>query len=165
VTFVVIFIVESLGRSRYFVTFIDARSRYCDVFFIKKKSDVVETTINYIERMKTQLGRKPKIFRSDRGTEYTDQKLQTYLLSEGIKFEWTVGYCPEQNKIAERKNRTLVEAARSMLSDSGLLKNHWAEAVNYTSYIQNRIINRVSGKSPYEKMFEKEPRWNVMISD
>lgn len=152
--------VESLGRKRYFVTYTDVHSRYCHVEFIRKKSDVVETTIRHIERMKTQLGKKPKVFRSDKGMEYLDQKLQNYLLDEGIKFESTVGYCPEQNGIAERKNRTLMEAARSMLSDAKLPSNHWAEAVNTANDVTNRIVNQVTKKSPFEMMFNKKPNWN-----
>lgn len=154
--------VESLGRKRYFVTYTDVHSRYCDVEFIRNKSDVVETTIRYIERMKTQLGKKPKVFRSDKGMEYLDKKLQNYLLDEGIKFESTVGYCPEQNGIAERKNRTLMEAARSMLSDSKLPRNHWAEAVNTANDTTNRIVNQATKKSPYEVMFNKKPNWNEL---
>jgi transposase InsO family protein len=82
--------VETMGRKRYFGIY----SRYCEVRLIREKSEVPEVTIQSIERMKTQLGRKPKTFRSDRGTEYTDGKLQKYLKDEGIVFECTVGYCP-----------------------------------------------------------------------
>ena len=153
---------ETIGKKRYFVTFIDAHSRYCEVKFIRNKSDVTEETIQFVERMKTQLRLKPKIFRTDRGGEYLDEKLQRYLKNEGIKPECTVGYCPEQNGIAERKNRTLMEAARAMLKEAGMPANHWAEAVNTANHATNRIVNDKTGKSPYEIMFGEIPRWNEM---
>lgn len=154
--------VETLSRKRYFVTYIDVHSRYCEVKFIREKSEVPEVTIQFIERMKTQLGKKPKVLRSDRGTEYMDARLQNYLAAEGIKPEFTAGYTPEQNGIAERKNRTLMEAARTMLSESGLPKNHWGEAVSTANYVTNRIVNQSTGKSPYEVMFGKKPRWEEL---
>lgn len=153
---------ESLGRKRYFITFIDTHSRYCEVKFIREKREVADETINYIERMKTQLNRKPKIFRSDRGTEYLVDRLQEYLKNEGIKFECTVGYAPEQNGMAERKNRTLVEAARCMLSESRLPNCLWAEAINTANYVTNRIIAQGNRKTPYETMFKRKPKWEEL---
>lgn len=95
----------------------------------------------YVERLKNKTGRKPKILRSDRGTEYLNQQVQNYLADEGIKFQCTVGYAPQKNGYAERKNRTLVEAARTLLADAGLPKSYWAEAVRHACYINNRLIN------------------------
>lgn len=73
-------------------------------------------------------------------------------MKEGIKFECTVGYAPEQNGVAERKNRTIVEAVRTMLAESGMSKNFWAEAANTANYVFNRIIVKNAGKSSYELM-------------
>ena len=64
---------ESISGKRYFITFIDVKSRYCEVKFLRRKNEAVQESINYIERMKTQLQRKPRTFRSDRGTEYLDK--------------------------------------------------------------------------------------------
>lgn len=149
--------IESLGRKKYFVTFIDVFSKYTEVKFLRNKNDVADNAINYIEKLKTQLGRKPKVFRSDRGGEYMCEKFQSYLRHEGIRFQCTVGYAPEQNGIAERMNRTLVEAARSMIVDSGLSKSFWAEAIDTANY----VLNRIDGKrkiSPYELMFNVKPK-------
>lgn len=150
--------VESASKKRYFVTFIDLFSKFCEVVFIRKKSEVPMKTIEFIKKMKTQLGRMPKIFRSDRGTEYIAADLQNYLLKEGIKFQCTVGYSPQQNGVSERKNRTLMEAARTMLADSGLPKTLWAEAVNTANYVFNRLINKETKISPYEIIFGSKPR-------
>lgn len=114
--------VESVGRSRYFITFTDLFSGYIEIDFLRKKSEAIEKSIHFIEKMKTQFNAKPKNFRSDRGGEYLSNKFQDYLSDNGIKFECTVGYAPEQNGVAERKNRTLVEAVRALLSSSSLPK-------------------------------------------
>jgi hypothetical protein len=153
---------ESIGKKLYFITFIDVYSRYCEVRFLRQKNEAVQESINFIERMKTQFDRKPKIFRSDRGTEYLDEKLQSYLRSEGIKSQCTVGYCPEQNGVAERKNRTLMEAARTLLNDAELPKKFWAEAVNMANYTTNMIVRRDTEKTPYEMMHGEKPIWNEM---
>jgi transposase InsO family protein len=148
---------ETMGRKRYFVTFTDIYSGYTDVQLIRGKNEVAKKCINFIEMLKTQIGRKPKIFRSDRGKEYLNGKFQEYLTQEGIRFECTVGYAPEQNGISERKNRTLMEAVRSMLAESKMLKNLWGEAVNAANYVFNRIDNKKVGITPFEMLFKKKP--------
>lgn len=149
--------VESVGRRRYFITFIDIHSKYTEVKVLREKSEAADSVIEYIERMKTQVGKKPKVFRTDRGTEYLNAKLQGYLRKEGIKFQCTVGYAPEQNGVAERMNRTLVESVRTMLIDSGLPKRLWAEAVLTAAYTMNCIPGKNKERSPYETVFNKKP--------
>ena len=90
--------------------------------------------------LKTNYGKKPKVIRSDRGGEYVNSKVQGYLKQEGIQIQYTVAYSPQQNGITERKNRTLMDAARSMLLESSLDECYWAEAVNHANYVQNRLI-------------------------
>lgn len=149
---------ESIGGSRYFVTFIDVHSRYCEISFIKQKSEVAKKLIEYVERVKTKFGKKPKVIRSDRGGEYTCNEVQTYLRQEGIKFQCTVGYAPEQNGIAERKNRSLMEGARTVLFDAGMSKCWWAEAVQTVNYVHNRVVTSATQKTPYELYFNEKPR-------
>lgn len=154
------FQVESVGRAKYFVTFIDVYSRYSKVYFMRNKSDVFEKLREFVENVKTKFHLKPKVVRSDRGGEYLNENVQKYLKSEGIEFQCTVGYAPQQNGIAERKNRSLVEAARTMLSDSGLAKCWWAEAINTANYVQNNTFSSVLNCSPYEKLFGESPKMN-----
>lgn len=129
------FEVESIGRKRYCVTFIDVYSGPCEHKFIKEKTDVADVTINYVEYLKTQYGRKPK--------------------REGIKLELSVGYCPEQNGIAEHRIRTLGEAARCMFSEANLPLSFWARAVNMANHTQNRIIKRKKNKTTYEMFYNE----------
>ena len=85
--------------------------------------------MQFVEMTKTQIGSKPKIFRSDNGGEYVNQKLSSYLQAEGIIFQNTVPYCPEQNGIGERKNCTLDDAMRTLMHNSDLPPMLWQEAI------------------------------------
>lgn len=144
--------VTSIQGYKYMLTFTDIHSNYTHIKFIKEKSEVPTRVKQFIEQVKVQFEKKPKIFRTDRGTEYMNQDLQNYLLNQGIKFQCTVGYAPEQNGVAERKNRTLVEAARTMLIDSQLPKYLWPEAINEACYNQNRVCSKSSNfQTPIEK--------------
>ena len=150
--------VASFGKKKYFVTYTDMFSRYTEVRFIREKSEVPNVTIEFLERLKTQFGKSPKVFRSDRGTEYLNKTLQDYLRRNGIQAQFTVGYAPEQNGVAERKNRTLMEATRTMLIASGMAKGFWAEALSTANYVMNRIINKKKGKTPYDLFYGKKPQ-------
>ena len=105
----------SIGGAKYFITFNCANTDFTEVAAIKSKSDCKVEMINYINKCKTQFGTFPKTIRSDRGGEYIDNDLQSFLKTNGISFQCTVPRCPQQNGISERKNRTLVEAIRTML--------------------------------------------------
>lgn len=156
--------VKSLGQSLYYITFTDLFSGYCEVVPIKSKDKATIMVKRYIEKMKNMTGKTVKIFRSDRGTEYMNKNLQDYLADQGIKFQCTTGYAPEQNGVAERQNRTLMEAARTILADSGLPKTYWAEAVKYVAFVNNRIINKRNGKTPLELMFGVKANYDDMYS-
>lgn len=91
-----------------------------------------------------------------------NKELQDYLADQGIKFQCTTGYAPEQNGLAERQNRTLMEAAGTVLADSELPKSYWAEAIKHAGFVNNRIVNKRHGKSPLEMMFGVKPNYNDM---
>lgn len=80
--------------------------------------------------------------------------------NKGIILQTTVPYCPEQNGVAERKNRTLVEMVRAMLNGAELQKNLWAECILAANYIQNRLPGKSVDKTPYELWFNKKPDLN-----
>ena len=81
--------------------------------------------------------KKINILRTDNGTEYETNKFKNFCREAGIKRETTTVYTHEQNGIAERKNKTIVEIARAMLCDQGLPKFLWGEAANTVVYVQN----------------------------
>lgn len=95
--------------NKYILTLIDDFTRYSHIYLMKQKSDVSGKIIEFVEMMKTQHGKVPKVIRSDRGGEYMDDKLRNYFKSKSIKTKLTVPKTPQQNGVAERKNRTLIE--------------------------------------------------------
>ncbi|GJS84146.1 retrovirus-related pol polyprotein from transposon TNT 1-94 [Tanacetum coccineum] len=82
-----------------------------------------------------------RIFRCDNGTEFKNKEMNQFYERKGIKREFSIARTPQQIRVAKRKNRTLIEAARTMLADSKLLTTFWAEAVNTACYVQNRSMS------------------------
>src|SRR4029078_5287093 len=147
----------SLGGSKYFVTFIDDYSRMTTVYPLRAKSDVVDKFREYRAAVEKQLSLSIKAVRSDNGGEYIGE-LRRELVRDGIRVETSAPYTPEQNGVAERMNRTLVESARSMIHAQGLGQEYWAEAVVAAAYMRNRGISRsTDGKSPHELWYGKKP--------
>jgi transposase InsO family protein len=150
--------VNSLAGSRYFVTFIDDKSRWCEVYFMKKKSEVIEKFKEYKCLVEKKTERKIKTVRSDNGTEYTSHYLEDFLKQEGIRHELTVEYTPQQNGVAERKNRSLVETARCLMIQSGLSASFWAEAILTANHIRNRCPSRsLGGEIPFKMWTRRTP--------
>lgn len=143
--------------NRYFLTFIDDYSRFTVVRLVKSKDQVQGVIQEYIAAMETQFGRKPAVIRSDNGTEYIPKELENFLNKQGIKHEYTVPYTPQQNGVAERKNRSLTESAKCMLLDAKLDNCFWGEAVLTAAYLQNRTPSRVVEKTPVELFTGKKP--------
>lgn len=141
----------------YLVTFIDDYSRFTYVRTLKEKSDVESTCRDFIEMVKNKFGKKPKIFRSDRGGEYIGKRFLQFLKSEGIESQFTASYSPQQNGVAERKNRTIMEMARCMLIDAEFPNNFWGEAVATSVHIQNHVITRSTGVTPFERWNGQKP--------
>jgi hypothetical protein len=143
--------VNSLAGSRYFVTFIDDKSRWCEVYFMKQKSEVIEKFKEYKCLVEKKTERKIKTVRSDNGTEYTSHYLEDFLKQEGIRHELTVEYRPQQNGVAERKNRSLMETARCLMIQSALSASFWAEAILTANHIRNRCPSRsLGGEIPFK---------------
>ena len=110
----------SLGGTRYFLIFVDDKSRFTWVYFIRKKRDVFEYFKEFKTMVEKQTGKSIKILRSDQGGEYTSGAFDTYCKKNEIVQHFTVSSTPQQNDVAERKNRTLVECARSMLKGKNI---------------------------------------------
>ena len=108
--------------------------------------------------MEKQKGSNLKTLRTDRGGEFTSGQFNQYCEKHGIHKELTAPYTPEQNGVAERKNRTIVEMARSMLKSKGLPYKFWAEAVTTAIYLINLSPAKVVlNKTPYEAWSGKKP--------
>jgi len=148
----------SIGGSHYFVTFIDDMSRRVFVYFLKGKDEVFEKFKTFKNMAEKQTGQKLKAIRSDNGREYVNKQFDQYLSENGIVRQLSTAYCPQQNGVAERFNRTLIEMARSMLCHSGLHTYLWAEAISTAAYLRNRCPTRaLDDCTPYEAWTGRKP--------
>lgn len=143
---------QSHGGSHYFITFTDDYSRYSMTYFLKKKSEALEKFKEFKETAENETGIKIKALRSDRGGEYLSQEFKDYLKQCGIRSKSTAAYSPQQNGVAEQLNRILVEAARSMMHQSGPSHSFWTEAVSTATYVRNRMVTTAleCGKTSYQ---------------
>lgn len=149
---------ETPSKKKYFLTMIDDFSRYTVVYLLNNKSEVYSKFVQYIENMKTQKGVKPKCIRSDRGGEYISKDIKELFIKEGIECQMTAPYSPQQNGVAERKNRTLMEMTRCMLYDANMTNTYWGEALITANYLQNRLPTKpLLNDTPFNKWFGKQP--------
>ncbi|GJW28646.1 putative ribonuclease H-like domain-containing protein [Tanacetum coccineum] len=120
-------------------------------FFLATKDETSGILKTFITEIENQLDHKVKVIRCDNGTEFKNSIMNQFCEMKGIKREFSVVRTPHQNGVAERKNRTLIEAARTMLVDSKLPTTFWAEAVNTACYVLNRVlVIKPYNKIPYE---------------
>ena len=149
---------QSLGGAEYFLTFLDDKTHYVWVYVLKRKNQVFEKFLEWKALVEKATGRKLKALRTDNGGEYTSTEFETYLKREGVQHELTIPKTPEQNGVAERMNRTLVEAVRSMLADAQPPHNFWAEALSTAVYLRNRSPTKaVKEMTPFEAWVGEKP--------
>ena len=139
------------------VTFTDDFSRYVTVYFLKSKSEVPSKFKEFVSFGESRSG-KVKVLRSDNGGEYTSQEFSKYCIEKGISHEFTSPYCPEQNGVTERLNRTIMETARSMIYQTRLPLDFWAEACSTAVYLRNRSpTTSLKDITPFESLFGQKP--------
>jgi len=150
---------ESKSGAKYFATFIDDYSRWCDVFFLSKKSEILNVFKRFKAQAENLTGRKIKHLQTDNGAEYLTSEFNEFLKTNGIKRRLTIPHTPEQNGVSERKNRTLVETARCLMLQSNLPPSFWAEAVSTANYLRNRCPSKaLGGGTPFELWTGKRPK-------
>uniref|UniRef100_A0A2A4JA71 Integrase catalytic domain-containing protein n=1 Tax=Heliothis virescens TaxID=7102 RepID=A0A2A4JA71_HELVI len=149
---------QSLGGMRYFITFVDDYSRLVSVYFLKDKLNILNAFKDFHKKAENECNKKIKIIRTDNGLEYCNKDFEYYLSQYGIKHQTSTPYTPQQNGLAERMNRTLVERAKCMLLDAKLPKPFWAEATATAAYIINRSpTTSINKRTPYELWTGKLP--------
>ncbi|GJW44962.1 putative ribonuclease H-like domain-containing protein [Tanacetum coccineum] len=152
--------VKSLMKKSYYLVVTDDFSTFSWVFFLATKDETSGILKTFKTDIENQLDHKVKVIRCDNGTEFKNSVMNEI---NGIKREFSVARTPQQNGVAERRNRTLIEAARTMLVDSKLLTTFWAEVVNTTCYVLNRVlIIKPHYKTPYELIHGRTPLINFM---
>jgi len=128
------------------------------VYFLKAKSEVFGIFKKFKALVEKQNGKQIKVLRSDRGKEYTSREFDKFCEDEGIKRQLTVAYTPQQNGVSERKNRTVMEMARSMLKEKGMSNTFWVKAVYTAVYILNKCPTKaVKDKTPIEAWSGRKP--------
>jgi hypothetical protein len=150
--------VPSLGKSMYYVSFIDDFSRNTWIYFLRNKSEVFDKFKEFKALVENETEKKIKVLRTDNGGEFCRNEFEEFCKKCGIARQKTTPYTPQQNGVAERMNMTLMEKARSMLNDAELGQELWAEAVGTTCYLVNRSpSSTLDDKTPHEIWTGKKP--------
>ncbi|KAL2226226.1 UNVERIFIED_CONTAM: Retrovirus-related Pol polyprotein from transposon TNT 1-94 [Sesamum indicum] len=146
------------GGNRYFLSIIDNFSKKVFVFLLKHKYEVFEKFEKWKTLVENQTGKKLKSLRTDNGLEFCNQNFYDLCDKFGIKRHRTNPYIPQQNGVAERMNRTLLEKVRCLLISSGLQKSSWGEAVLTAAYLVNLSSSvQLLGKSDETVWSGKKP--------
>ena len=150
---------ESREGYRYYVTFIDDYSRYTEVVPLKRKDETLEAFKTFVARAENEIGKRIIRFRSDGGGEFYSKEFTAYCEEKGIVQEKTNPDTPQQNGVAERKNQTLNNKARTMLASAKLTSNFWVAAIQHANWITNRSPTRAISdeKTPFEFYYNQKP--------
>jgi hypothetical protein len=150
--------VSSLNRYLYYVLFINDHSRKTWIYFLKTKDGVLARFQEFKAQVENLAKRKIKVLRSDNGGEYTSKDFSDFCIEAGIKREYTVPYNPHQNGVAERNNKTIIEATKAMIHDQSLPMIMWAKASMTAVYVQNRSPHQIlKNMTPEESFTEVKP--------
>ena len=150
------------GGKRYFITFVDDHSRYTYVYLMRTKDEAFEMFKRYKSEVENQKEKKVKVLRSDRGGEYFPEEFSKFCEEHGIIHQTSAPYTPQQNGLAERKNRTLVDMVNAMIIHSKLPFNLWGEALLTACHVHNRVPSRKIHASPYELWKGRKPSLNYL---
>ncbi|WVZ80369.1 hypothetical protein U9M48_027845 [Paspalum notatum var. saurae] len=151
--------VRSVGGKWYVLVIMDDFSRWSWVHFMESKDEAFEFVHDLVLRLRTESGHSMRALRSDNGSEFKNDHFKTFCHSQGLEHQFSSPYVPQQNGVVERKNRTLVEMARTMLDEHRTPRKFWAEAINTACYVSNRIFLRaVLNKTSYELRFGQQPK-------
>jgi transposase InsO family protein len=147
----------SISGSKYFLVIVDDYSHFTWVFFLQEKSQTQETLKGFLRRAQNKFRLRIKRIRSNNGTKFKNSQIEGFLEDEGIKHEFSSPYT-QQNGVVERKNRTLLDMARTMLDEYKTLSRFWAEAINIVCYSINRsYLHWILKKTSYELLTGKKP--------
>ncbi|GKC81821.1 putative reverse transcriptase, RNA-dependent DNA polymerase [Tanacetum coccineum] len=124
-------------NKKYCLVVTDDYSKFTWVLFLASKDETSGILKSFITEIENLVDKKVKIIICDNGTEFKKRVMSEFCEKKGIKKEFSVARTPQQNGVTGRRNRTLIEAARTMLADSKLPTTFWAESINTTCYVQN----------------------------
>ncbi|KAM1818334.1 hypothetical protein ACFX11_000139 [Malus domestica] len=147
----------SRGGFSYYITFTDDHSRFGYVYLMKYKSESFERFKEFKNEVEKQTGKQIKTLRSDRGGEYLSNEFLDYLKECGIISQWTPPGTPQLNGVSERRNRTLMNMVRSMMSSADLPVTFWGYALYTAAYLLNRVPSKSVPQTPYEIWHGRKP--------
>nr|GFB85772.1 putative ribonuclease H-like domain-containing protein [Tanacetum cinerariifolium] len=147
----------------YCLVVTDDYSRFTWVFFLASKDETSAILKTFITGIDNLVDHKVNVIRCDNGTAFKNREINQFCEMKGIMRQYSVARTPQQNGIAERRNKTLTKAARTMLVDSELPTTFWVESVNTTCYVQNKVlVVKPHNKTPYELFHGKTPALSFM---
>ncbi|GKC74656.1 retrovirus-related pol polyprotein from transposon TNT 1-94 [Tanacetum coccineum] len=150
--------VVSVNEKKYILVIVDDYSRFTWVKCLRSKDEASDFIIKFLKMIQVRLNTHVRRIKTDNGTEFVNQTLGEYYKKVDVSHETSVARSPQQNGVVERRNRTLIEAARTMLIYAKAPLFLWAEVVATECYTQNRSIIRLHhGKTPYELLHDKLP--------
>lgn len=150
--------ITSFGGKRYLLTFIDDFTHFTVAYTLEAKSEVLRHFKMFQSLAEAHFNLKISRFRCDNGREYLSTETRQYFEDCGIQFKFTIPYTPQQNGVAERMNRTIMEKARCMILHSKMNKIFWSEAVIAAVYLINRCpTNAMKDKLPAELWYGEKP--------
>ncbi|KAG6468104.1 hypothetical protein ZIOFF_072672 [Zingiber officinale] len=148
----------SYSEGNYMLLFVDDYSRFTWVYFVKHKSETFSIFLDFKKIVEGELGRKIKTLRTDNGGEFCSNEFLSFCRDNGIKRELSCPDTPQQNGVAERKIRHLVETCKSWLHAKKLPKELWAEGMNCAAHVINRApLSSTNNKAPYELLYGVKP--------
>nr|AAO37495.1 putative polyprotein [Oryza sativa Japonica Group]AAS01921.1 putative polyprotein [Oryza sativa Japonica Group] len=148
----------SIGGNKYGFVIVDDFSRFTWVYFLHDKSEAQDVFKRFTKQAQNLYDLTIKRVQSDNGGEFKKTQVEEFLDEEGIKHEFSAPYDPPQNGIVERKNRTLIEAARAILDEYKTSDVFWAEAVSTACHAINRLyLHKILKKTSYELLSGKKP--------
>nr|CAE01974.2 OSJNBb0051N19.3 [Oryza sativa Japonica Group] len=151
--------VQSVGGKWYVLVIVVDFSRYSWVFFMATKDEAFQHFCGLFLRLEVEFPGSLKRIRSDNGREFKNASFEQFCNERGLEHEFSCPRVPQQNGVVERKNRVLVEMARTMLDEYKTPRKFWAEAINTACYISNRVFLRSKlGKTSYELRFGHQPK-------
>jgi transposase InsO family protein len=125
---------------------------------LQDKSETQEVLKKFLRRTQNEFDTIVKKIRSDNGTEFKNTQVEDFLDEECIKYEFLAPYTPQQNGVAERKNRTLIEMSRTMLDEYKTSDRFWAEAINMSCHSTNRLyLHKLLKKTSYNLLIGNKP--------
>jgi hypothetical protein len=143
----------SLNGCLYSIIFIDNYSRKCSIYFLKAKSVTFDKFKEYKAFIEKKTGKHIRIFRTDNGGEFESLQFKDFCKSAGIKRQLIVPYNPQQNGVAERKNKIICEATKAMMFNQDLPNSLWVEATSIVMYIQSRCPHSILKDKTLEEVF------------